>query len=207
MAPTSAELLAALDAAEADGTLASSSAAAVAAAGPPLPQPGLRRTGAILQRFAAALPGHALPQDPATLPLHLQMALRDVDPQLFAVLLTPDLPADLEAQLLNGTFPAELPPPPSPEEQRAALVQELTAGGTVNPFLPGGNLSAQIRLAQVDPVVAEQLRLAAQPLHQAAQQQAAEARQAATIAAIEEQNAHNLAEQQARARQHFGLEG
>lgn len=205
--PTSAELLAALDAAEAEGVL-TSSAAPLAPAGPPLPRPSLRRIGAILQRFAAALPGHALPQDPTRLPLHLQMALRDRDPQLFDVLLSPDLPAEVEAQLLNGSFPVELPPPPSPEEQRAALVAQLTQGGQVNPYVPGPtyNLSAQVRLAAADPQAAESLRRQAAPAIQALQQQQAEAAEQHRRQQVEEQNEINRGRQIAAARATFGLD-
>ncbi len=195
--PTAAEIVAALDERDAQ---------AQATPAVPLPRPGLTRTFAVLTRFAAVFPHQALPERFDQLPLHQQMQLQDADPEL-ALVLRGQMPAGLEAQVLSGAWPDVKPAPPSPAEQRAALVQELTAGGTVNPFLPGGNLSAQIRLAQVDPVVAEQLRLAAAPAHQAVQQQQAAEREQHRQQAIAEANANSLAEQQARARQHFGFDG
>jgi hypothetical protein len=207
MSATIEQVMAALDARDAAGAAGPQGepAAPLASAGAAVAAPAPHRQAAVLQRWQAVA-GDAPMPEPGQLNVTQGMQLQAADPELYAVLSGQPLPASLEIALLSGTFPAEQPAPPSPEQQRAAVVQALTQGGTVNPYLPGGSLSAQLQLAQADPAVAEQLRLAAFPAIQALQQQQAAAEQQRQAEQQEAANEAARANQIAAARQHFGLD-
>jgi hypothetical protein len=207
MSATVEQVMAALDARDAAAgaqTPQGDPAAPLAPVAAAVAAPAPHRQEAVLQRWQRVAGDAPLPQ-PGGLNLTQQMQLREADPELHLILSGQPLPASLELQLLQGTFPAEQPRV-DPEVERRAAVERIVAGG--NPWMPGAaNITAQLHLERLDPQAAAQLRAAALPAIQARQQQQAAAEQQRQAERQEAANEAARAEQIARARATFGLDG
>jgi hypothetical protein len=156
------------------------------------------RTVATLSRWSALAGDQPLPSEWSDLPLHQQIAIRDADPQLAAVMSGQPLPPALELAVANGSWPDVMPAGPSEEEQRQQQIAQLLSQG--NPYMPGpaGNLTTALRLEQVAPEIArQQQQLAAPYVRQAAEQAQQERAQRAQLAQSQSQQVSQAMAQQA----------
>ena len=89
------------------------------------------------------------------------MQIRVADPELVS-LLDGTAPAALRADALAGEWAARKSPEQVADESRKAAVNEIREAG--NPFAADSqNLTNQLRLEQLDPMLAATLRKAAEP--------------------------------------------
>ena len=136
------------------------------------------KSAATLKRWIAAVgPDQPYPSSPDQINAQPSLGLRlqQIDPELFQIVSGAPIPASLELAVMDGTL-AEVAP--SQQELRdvanAARIEELTAS---NPFgragyyneqgelVPpvAGNMTAAMELESLNPVLAAQLKAAAQP--------------------------------------------
>jgi len=115
-----------------------------------------------------------MPDDISELPLDQQMALSNADPDLHA-LLGNTANAELELAAMKGDLAEEVMPVAQRQQaERQAEVERLIAEGAFpsqgtynenNEYIPGnkGNLTAQLRIAHLDPQRYEAEKMAAFP--------------------------------------------
>lgn len=132
------------------------------------------RNQATLKRWSSFASGTRLPDSLDELPLTDQYRLNEHDPQLYQ-LLAGTAPAELELAAMNGELEdAPMPIAERQAQERAAEVERLIAEGAfpskgtyneAGEYIPGnkGNLTAQLRIAQLDPQRYEAEKMAAFP--------------------------------------------
>lgn len=148
------------------------------------------RTPATLRRWARVFPGKAMPENIADMRPSQNIVLREEDPQLYS-LFAGNADPELEASVLDGTFPAE--PPTSPREEREAAKRKEAQdiyNRIGNPWMErqvrdedgtfadikAPNITEQILIESLDQELAQRLREEAQQdqARREAQAQAAE---------------------------------
>lgn len=137
----------------------------------------MHKTPALLRRWIAATGGNLpYPSSPDAIGVDLGLKLQDQDPELWQVL-TGNAPASLELQVMEGTFADSAPTPQERQEtDRKAEIAAILQRNDGNPFGCLAHHDGErwiehrqrhdtdsFRLMQLDPALAERLKLQANP--------------------------------------------